>query len=210
MFGIFFASLDTPEERNQMRDIYECYYGTMLSHAEHVLGSGYSKQDYEDAVHDALVSLINKPAEVFKVSKKSEDSLRAYLRTTVKNKCMDITKKRKSPGSKQQMVRLDAVELDLMSDDPDIDSQLLREEAVEMVQKHREEANLDEESNDILDMKFGHEMKREHIAEELGITMRRVDSKLQIAKLKIKKCIVEGGELVGREEEQPVGEKGKQ
>ena len=188
MLLIYLSALETEEERVKMTDIYENHKYAMLRYA---LKITKNKQIAEDAVHNAFLSIIKHKDKYFSLS--SMD-MRVLLVIITKNKCIDLIKKVDVFADDP----IDEMENVLPSRDKPIEEQLILNEEYESLKKHV--AALDEKSRLVLEMKYLLEMSYKEIGEQLGITPKHVDTRIQRAKEKVRRIIAQGGGSSGSQQ----------
>jgi RNA polymerase sigma-70 factor (ECF subfamily) len=186
LLAFYIASLDTEAERMKLADIYNEHKHVMLRYAISVTKS---KEIAEDAIHNVFLIIIK-----HKVKYLSLDSsdLRSRLIVMTKHRCIDILRQGKDFADEPIEEMGDA----LMSPEIPIEEQTIRSGEYEAIRKCV--ASLDEASRIVLEMKYLLGMTYKEIGDELGITPKHVDTRIMRAKEKVRKLIVEGGELSER------------
>ena len=188
MLLIYLSALETEEERAKMTDIYDNHKYAMLRYALKITNN---KEAAEDAVHDAFLSIIKHKDKYFSLSGKD---LRVLLVIITKNKCIDLLKK----GNAFVDDPVDEMENVLPSKDIPIEEQLILNEEYEAIKKHV--AGLDDKSRLVLEMKYLLDMSYKEIGEQLGITPKHVDTRIQRAKEKVRRIIEQGGGSSGSQQ----------
>jgi len=166
-----------------MTEIYEKNKSVMLRYALKITNN---KETAEDAVHDAFLSTIKHKEKYFALPGRD---LRNLLVIITKNKCIDLLRK----GNAFIDEPIDEMENTIPSEDIPIEEELILSEVYELIKKHV--ASLDEKSRLVLEMRYLCDMSYKEIGEQLGITPKHVDTRIQRAKEKVRKMV--GGELIG-------------
>jgi RNA polymerase sigma-70 factor (ECF subfamily) len=130
----------------------------------------------EDAVHDAFVEVIKHKEKAFG---KSEEELKAWLLTIVKNKALDILRK-------QRHVE-DIDELELQSSARLTDIQVIDNIMFERLLGHIH--GLDEKYKTVLEMKYILDMTNAQIARSMNITAKNVEMRLYRAKTMLRNAM---------------------
>lgn len=89
MLLIFLSGLDTKEEKDKLTQIYETYYGTMLSVARGIL---FDKAMAEDAVSDSIMTIID---NLHKINDVSSHKTRGYIVIIVRTRAINLLNKQK-------------------------------------------------------------------------------------------------------------------
>lgn len=171
----FYALLDTPASKEQLTKIYETYHQILLYAANDILKD---PQLAEDAVQDAFLSLIrspNLPGTPY------SPQTRRFLLTVVKNKAIDIYRKR----SHRQEDLIDD-EFDVCSDE-DILDQLLEKEGCEEIKKCIRK--LSPMHRVLLEYRYLHELSEKEIAEILNLPPKRVNVAIYRARIKLQQLL---------------------
>lgn len=85
---IYLQMLETQEDKDKFMDVYETYRSLMYFSARNILSI---EQDIEDAVHQALVSVIE---NIDKIGNVHSPQTRSYVVVIVENKSIDIIRRR--------------------------------------------------------------------------------------------------------------------
>ncbi len=160
MLAMFLETLATEEERASFTKIYELYCSTMYHYA---LGILKSKEDAEDALHDAFCRMI----KVLPAPEDAEsDEVRSYLYMTVRSVCFDALRRRRTV--KQKVVEnFDDIE-SVSSCDEGVDEKVLNRVMYErIVEKLRE---MPVEVTDPFVLHYMNGQSFAQIAELLGIS----------------------------------------
>ena len=97
MLTIYLSLLDTPEDKDKLRAIYEKYHDLMMGVAFKVLGN---EHDAQDAVHQAFLTLIK---NLEKISRVDCLETRRFCVIITRSRCLDMLRLRKrafSTGSR--------------------------------------------------------------------------------------------------------------
>ena len=180
MLFIYLSSLDTDEEKVKLSEIYETHKFTMLRYA---LSITKNNEMAEDAVHNAFLSIIKKKEKFFQLSCRD---LRIQIVIIVKNKCIDMLRQQ----NKISFEHLDDVEYELESGEKPVEDQIVMYEEYGALRKYM--ATLDEPSRLVIEMKYVLGMSYKEIGEELGMTVKHIDTKIMRAKEKVRKLAVKG------------------
>jgi len=185
LLAIYLAMLDNEDDKNRLAQIYEDHKSVMLRYA---LSITQNREMAEDAVHNAILSIINHKDKLFAFSFRE---LRATIIIITKNRCIDLLRKEKKV-SFEQIDEMDAV---LTSKDITVEGQVLLLDEYNSIRKHI--ASLDEISQLVLEMKYISGMTYKEIGAELDMTAKHVDTKIMRAKAKVRKLMERGGETIG-------------
>lgn len=181
MLTIYLAMLDNEDEKMKMADIYEAHKYAMIRYA---LSITKNNEMAEDAVHNAFLSIIRKKEYFFQLSCRD---FRIQIVIIVKNKCIDLLRQQ----NKHNHEDLDDFEYTLEADVMPVEEQIITNEEYETLRVYM--ASLDETSKLVLEMRYILGMTYKEIGEELGITTKHVDTKIQRAKEKVRKHAMLGG-----------------
>ncbi|MEZ3502899.1 MAG: sigma-70 family RNA polymerase sigma factor [Lachnospiraceae bacterium] len=169
---LIFLEILEEEDRESFREIYEKNYLKMYHVSYGILKH---PEDTENAVHDSFAKL----AELYDRYKHLPPEKMASLCTTiVKNKSIDIIRKRK---------RLSVKEIEdemLEMSEPDILSHIIKNEEEELLREKL--GGLSEPLKLVLILKYYHRFKSKEIAKILDITPRTVEMRLHRAKQKLR------------------------
>jgi len=177
----YMSSLETDEERLKMAEIYEMYEPLMLKYSLSILKD---KGLAEDAVHDAFVALIKNKEKYFSVSC---NDLRVPIVIITKNKCFDILKK----ANLKYNESLEDYGHMIDSESLHAEEQIVIKEEYETLRKYI--SRLDDQSRQILEMRYILELSHKEIGMELNLTPSHVNTKIVRAKAKIRKLVDKGG-----------------
>lgn len=100
---IYLQMIDSPEERSNFEKVYHAYRGLMYHVAFQILGH---KQDAEDAVHSAFVSIVE---HIEKFSTPVCPKSRSLSVIIVKNKSIDIKRKRTRIAQHEEKLTEDSI-----------------------------------------------------------------------------------------------------
>ena len=165
---MLYLSLLEEDERDEFSKIYQenhlKMYHVALSTLKH-------KEDAENAVHDAFISL----AENFKRYRGLDDvKITSLCNVIVRNKAIDIIRKRTNRAES-------SLEEEWMSPaDVEVESVIIDLENQEEIQKMLE--SLDERTKLILILKYFHDYKNGEIAKILNLSKRAVEMRLHRVK----------------------------
>lgn len=184
LLAIFLAMLDNEEEQEIMTAIYNAHKPVMLRYA---LSITKNMEIAEDAVHDAMLSIITHKEKYFHLPSKE---LRAVVTIMTRNKCIDLLRKTNNVAHKQ----IDEMEYVLIANDASMDKHVILMDDYRELKKHM--ASLDKVSRLVLEMKYFLNMTYKDIGNELGMTDKHVETKIMRTKEKLRKLTLRGGELV--------------
>ncbi len=169
------AAIENDIEREFITGIYKKYYGVMLKKAESILKN---REDAEEAVQEAFVSLIDKVSAFMQVSPEKQP---AYAVATAKN--IALTKLRKSKKLDSKTVSIDDDDSYLELPDNAIPEELyIEKEKVNALAEIL--SKLPEKYKTVLECKYILEMTDEEIGKELRLTAGSVRSCLTRARRK--------------------------
>lgn len=168
-------AIESDSARVKLSELYENHKYFFLSVA--LKYTNGNKETAEDVIHSAFISLMEHQEKIEKLDSRE---LRNYCVIIVKNKCIDILRKEKRISD----TPVDEY-YDLQSDEPPIESKVIRTEEYAMIKRML--SMLDDESRNILEMKYVMQMSYKEIAQETGLTAKHVDTKIMRAKAKIRK-----------------------
>lgn len=171
---IYFMLLETEEDKNRFAEIYEENYLKMYHVA---LGMIKNKEDAENAVHEAFLSL----AENFtKYSRLSGREFTGLCVSIVKNKVIDDIRRRKHYSEDE------LEELVLYDEDAEHDASAMAEkkETEALVKKALEQVS--EVLRETLVLKYYYELGNGEIAEIQGVSKKVVEMRLLRGKQKLK------------------------
>lgn len=174
---LFYLSLLEEDERD---DFARAYHNNYLKMYHVALGMLKHKEDAENAVHDAFVSL----ATNFKKYRELDDErMMSLCNVIVRNKGLDILRKRTSHGECELENFAEAASKD------NVEELILSHEQHDEVVHILE--GLDEEAKLVLILKYFHDYKNGEIAKILNISKRAVEMRLHRAKQKIREEVKE-------------------
>ncbi len=168
---IYLQMIETPEDKSKFERIYERYLGLMYYVADKIL---HNRQDAEDAVHQAFVSVAE---NIRTISDPESPETRSYIVVIVENKAIDIVRYRKrvtAAGFEETVRGLDFPEDDAL----DLAALIGRLPA-----RYRE----------ILLLRYGNGYSKREIAKLLGITPGNAEKRLYRAKVYLQKLMTEDG-----------------
>jgi RNA polymerase sigma-70 factor (ECF subfamily) len=186
MLLILTSTLETQEEKNKITDIYNQHIRLFLKIANKMLGN---RDIAEDIVYDTFLTIIENKDKIFQ---KTPIEIRRYSVLIVENKCRDILRKEKrTPKS----VDIDEYE-EVIADD--------FEKSVELKIETKEQCEklslcldkLSETNFQIIKMKYYQQMSIAEIANELGMTVAGVNSRLERSRIKIRKLLTKEGVIL--------------
>lgn len=186
MLHIYLATLDSEEERTSLEKIYNDHKSAMLSAALSVVRK---QEKAEDAVQDAIISLIKHKDDLFQLP---HSQLRSKLVIFTKNKCIDMLRK----DNRIHDVQIDDMEDVIGTGGASLEDQVILSDEYETMKKKI--AALDEPSRLVLEMRYILDMTYKEIGEEMGITAKHVDTKIMRAKEKVRKLIEKRGGQIER------------
>jgi len=171
--------LETEYERNNLKQIYEKYKPLMLMCAIKILKDN---ERAEDAVHEAFLSIIKHKE---KYLQNSCPDLGVPIVIITRNKCYDMLKK-----AGNNVESIDDHEHYLKSDVISLDNKVIQKEAYEELRRHI--SRVDEDSINILEMRYVLGMSHKEIANITGLNLESINKKITRAKAKVRKLYVEG------------------
>lgn len=177
MLAIYLSMADTPEEKLKVEEFYNKYKNYLLNYAYKFLKE---KTASEDAVHEAFISILKNKDKYLKLN---ENELKRSATVILRKKCIDVLRKDK----KFIKTPMEEVEIYLEKDEKSVEEKAILSDEVSRIQKHLK--NLDEETKQILIMKYVEDMSLKEIGEEIGITPKHVSTKIYRGKIKLRKMI---------------------
>lgn len=177
MLLFYLAALETDEERKKMSDAYESDKDFLYHIA---LGYTEDHQRAEDAVHNCYMAIIRHKDKFLGLP---SGNLRALCVTIVRHSCIDIIRRH----SRYHDTPIDELE-QYESDDIPVEDQVVTLSEYEALKRHLD--SLDQESQNILDMRYKCGLSYKEIADLMNITSKHVDSKLTRAKAKLKTLLM--------------------
>lgn len=169
--------VDNDDDRARIAELFEKYEYIMLSKA---LGILKSQSLAEDAVQDAFVSIISRIDTI-----DDERNVQGYLLKTVRNKALDIIRKRE-----HEMLTMDAIDTEVNSSGDDIQSIIENAEFFEI--SARIIALMPARLSEVFIMHYNKGMTCEQIAKKLNISVDAAQKRLQRAKKKLGERLTEG------------------
>ncbi len=169
MLSVYLAAIDTPEEKDKFKKLYQLYEQDMFKTAYEILKSDF---DSEDAVHMAFTNIIKHMEKITET-----DSLRtkAYLLITVRHAALKIIE------TSDNIVHFED-RLTVQSDDFDLEEYVISN--MEAVRLKAVMETLPREHYDILFLEIYMDMSISEISEVLGITYEAAKKRIQRAKKK--------------------------
>ena len=181
--GAGLSSLENDDERKRMTELYHQNKEVFLKVALKILRK---KDRAEDALQNAFISIIKHKDEAFGMD---SDKFLGWGITIVKNKCFDLI------DSESKLETVEDLELHLeYPDSISVESQVIQRSQYEDIKKYLDE--LDLKSQLVMEMRYIHDMSYNEIAKETGFALKTIDSLLYRAKEKIRKRMMEKGDLI--------------
>lgn len=173
---LFLALLDSPEEQEKFREIYEQYRHFMWYVANQKLQDG---QLAEDAVQEAFLALTRHLEQVEDVH---SPRTRKFLATIVRSKAADILRKRKPEEELREELTDQQCEKDIL------EQYLSRENYNHLISCILE---LDDSYRVVFEYKYMYQMGDDQIGDILGISAKNVNVRYFRARKKLQKMIQE-------------------
>lgn len=183
MLGIYFALMDTDEDRKSFEKLYHLHKNGMYHVAYSILKD---EANAEDAVHDAFLSLAK---NMNRITNMNFIEVRNYLIIIVRNAAFRIYNKGKREFCSEEIYENTP---DLCRIEVDIENRDSQEKLLRLIK------SLDEKYGDILVLKYFYDMKDKEIAKVLDITVQNVKIRLHRGKVRLKEMIFEEGLYDGR------------
>lgn len=177
LLHIYLSMLDTEQEKKQMEQIYEEYKNEFFMYAMKILRNEALAYD---AVHSTFLAIIEQKDKYFSLS---DSDFRYSAITIVKNKSIDIFRKQKP----YVFIPIEELEHYTDSNAVSVEQQAINNTEYEIMRKYLKQ--IDEVSQQILRMKYYHNMTYKEIGERLGMTPKHVDTKIMRAKEKMRKLM---------------------
>lgn len=177
--------LDTEEEKDFLREIFETYKDEMFYTAYVILEN---KQDAEDMVQDTLVALI---PHLNKMKKETPQKNWNFIVTIVKNKSFNRYNKKKRQAERELPITEEILR-DMV--DEEFDLKVLQIEQRDFLVQFLKQ--MSESHQDILLLRYYHELSTVEIGELLGKSPDTVRHIIHRAKKKLQ-GMLEGEELFG-------------
>ena len=168
MLSLYLSMVETEEQRSLVEQIYHDYEQTMYHAAFAVL---HNKQDAEDAVHEAFVRLITDIDRLAAIEKKKQKS---FVIIVTRNIAIDTYRRRQ----RETVGAEDISDMDI-ADDLDLEQAISDSTDRELLMKAVEK--LPEKQQEVLVMKFFHEVSTTEIAQMLGIDVSAVRRRISRA-----------------------------
>lgn len=176
MLEFYLAMIDTDEGKCRFEELYREYRQDMYKTAYNILRNSY---DAEDAVHNAFMIILNNPK---KISEIKCPQTHTYLIIIVKGLALKIyNAKKKTP--------MQDIEDAEGADDTDIEDEVVSKIKVERLKGLLKQ--LPENYYDILFLEQSMGLSIAEISESLGITYQNAKKRLQRAKHKLNKMMIE-------------------
>jgi RNA polymerase sigma-70 factor (ECF subfamily) len=157
--------VETEEQRSLVEQIYHDYEQTMYHTAFAVL---HNKQDAEDAVHEAFVRIIT---DIDRLTSVKKEKRKSFVIIVVKNIAIDTYRRRQ----RETVGAEDISDMDIADDfsiEQAISDSTDRDILMKAVNK------LPEKQQEVLTMKFFHEVSTADIADMLGIDVSAVRKRI--------------------------------
>jgi RNA polymerase sigma-70 factor (ECF subfamily) len=165
------------EDSKKMEQIYEKYKNEFFMYAMKILRN----EDLAyDAVHNAFVAIIEQKNKYFNLS---DHDFRYSAITIVKNKSIDIFRKQKTYAD----MPIEESKQYSDSEEVSVEQQAIRASEYEVMMKCLKQ--IDEVSQQVLRMKYYHNMSYKEIGERLSMKPKHVETKIARAKEKMRKLI---------------------
>ena len=165
MLSLYLSMVETEEQRSIVEQIYHDYEQTMYHAAFAVL---HNKQDAEDAVHEAFVRIIT---DIDRLAAVQKEKRKSFVIIVVKNIAIDTYRRRQ----RENVGAEDISDMDI-ADDFSIEQAISDSTDRELLMKAVEK--LPEKQQEVLVMKFFHEVSTADIAEMLGIDVSAVRKRI--------------------------------
>lgn len=178
MLAFYLSILDTEDERNTFTELYRNYESAMYNIAYSILHDRFLA---EDAVHDALIKLINYIPEISKVQCHKTKALIVII---IKSTAIDIYRKR----SKLYSTEKPEIKEEADSGELPLDHIIADEDFSELKLKLK---NLNKEYLEIILLKYTYDLTNQEIGNILCISNDAVRQRLSRAKKAVKKIIEE-------------------
>lgn len=174
MLSFYLSLLETEEEKKKMTEIYEQYRYYCIFIAKKLLDN---HEDAEDAAHSAFIEIIKHKQKYFALEC---SDFRASLVVIVKNKAIDILRRRK----KESADGADALG-DVADDAPSAVEILSYQEEYNLLRKALK--NITPSYSNVLTLKYFEDMSNAEIADTLDTNKKNVEVMLYRAKLSLRK-----------------------
>lgn len=180
MFTIFLGVLDTEEEIDKLTQIYELYYGTMLSVARRIL---FDKASAEDAVSDSIMTIIN---NLHKIDDISSYKTRGYIVIIVRSRAINLLNK----NNRHKEEPMDNIEI-IDNGTSVLDTLTIEESCNKIISCIKE---LPKSLSDVLYLSVVMENSNAEIAALLGVSNDVVRKRLSRSKVDIKMKLAQKGD----------------
>lgn len=180
MLTIFLGVLDTKEEKDKLTQIYETYYGTMLSVARGIL---FDKAMAEDTVSDSIMTIID---NLHKINDISNHKTRGYIVIIVRSRAINLLNKYKR--YKEDPIN----DLEIMDDGISVLDTLTIEESCNKIISIIKE--LPKTLSDVLYLSVVMENSNTEIAKLLNLSNDVVRKRLSRAKSQIRIRLIQKGD----------------
>lgn len=178
MLLLTLSIVNTPEDRSKLLEIYDRYFLKMYNHAVSVLET---KPEAEDAVQEAFLSLAK---NIDRIDDPASFAAAGYVMTTLKNKIIDIKRKKK-----REEKLLNKIVPEYREFDDDAIGLLIRDEQKESLKKAVE--TLKSRERHILLMRLYEDMSFEDISKQTGMSDGSVKNIYYRALEKLRKSLEE-------------------
>ena len=179
MITYYLSIVETEKDKEKVVFIYENFYSFMCYTAGQILN--HNKHDVEDAVHNAMIKLIEN-IDVIDLSDKQR--AKNLCGIVAKNKAKDHCRLKEN-----QTLSLDDTLYDVIEDDSNPDEIIIRKDTYDIVLKAI--YALDEKYRDVCILKYIHEYKEREIALILDLSPKTVSTRIyrgkQILREKLRK-----------------------
>lgn len=168
---VYLSLIESDEDKSKFEKIYERYKGLMFYTAMRILNH---KQDAEDAVHQAFVSIIE---NLDKISEPECPKTRAYVVIITERKALDITRR------KSKISHLEFDESMFGTETPPLETNELADAILQLPATYRE----------IVLLRYYYNYTTKEIAKMLGMTGSATQKALWRAKTMLNR-VLNGGE----------------
>ena len=170
---IYLQTIDDPRDQSKFEQLYIKYKDLMHYTADRVLRN---KQDAEDAVHDAFLSIAKK---IETISVVDSPKTRAYVVTIVENKAIDLYRKRQRHPEGELLEETVGISVEYDGSDD------LARCMAKLPARYRQ----------VLLLRYDHDRTVKEVAEMMGLSMDAVYKLEQRAKKKLEAICKEVGVL---------------
>jgi RNA polymerase sigma-70 factor (ECF subfamily) len=179
MLGLYIAALDTEDERDRLRELYDRYHKLLMKVAFKIVRS---PDLAEDAVHETFLAAIEDKNRIFL---QSAVNFRNWSVIVVRNKCFDILREYKNFDDSVRLESESGTDMsDIPSDDAPVDRGLIQGDEKAILMKCL--AELEPLNRQILEMKYVRGMSFAEICSELNMTFPQVNGRLARTREKVK------------------------